>query len=172
MSNHNHLLHSFPGCDGLKTGYFNEAGFNVTATATRNNVRMIAVAMDCRTRKGRDNEVARLLSTGLSQYRPVVVAAKGKPLDQVVAVSGGDKLTVGVSPESDLQAVVRTGDEQKVTKKVEICLGLQAPVQSNTKCGSLVAILGEKEIGRVPLVVNDSVQQVGRIGQIRARLGL
>ena len=171
MSNHNHLLRSFPGCDGLKTGFFNEAGFNVTATAVRNGVRMIAVAMDCHSRKGRDQEVAKLLSQGLSQYRPVTVATKTQSVGTVVPVTGGEKDLIAAFPESDLQAVVRTGEEQKVTKKIELCQGLQAPVQANTKCGTLVAFLGERELGRVNLIVNEPVQEMGRLGKMRARLG-
>jgi len=45
MTNHNKLLESFDGCDGLKTGYFREAGYSIAATAMRNGQRVIAVVM-------------------------------------------------------------------------------------------------------------------------------
>jgi D-alanyl-D-alanine carboxypeptidase (penicillin-binding protein 5/6) len=45
MTNHNKLLESFAGCDGLKTGYFQTAGFSVAATAARNGRRVIAAVM-------------------------------------------------------------------------------------------------------------------------------
>jgi D-alanyl-D-alanine carboxypeptidase (penicillin-binding protein 5/6) len=45
MTNHNKLLESFAGCDGLKTGYFQRAGYSIAATAMRNGQRVIAVVM-------------------------------------------------------------------------------------------------------------------------------
>ncbi len=171
MSNHNHLLKTFPGCDGLKTGFYNQAGFNVTATAIRNGVRMVAVAMDCNSRKGRDAEVAKLLSTGLAQYRPLKLMTKGQKLEQMVPVSGGDRDMVPVVPEGDLQTIVRSGDEQKVNTKVEACNNLTAPVAVNTRCGSLVAYRANVEVGRVNLLVAEPVVEMGRVGKLRARLG-
>lgn len=171
MQNHNHLLRSFPGCDGLKTGFYNEAGFNITATAVRNGVRMIAVAMDCNSRKGRDNEVAKILSVGLSQYRPLTIATKGQAIDQKILISGGEKESVPALPDQDLLAIVRAGDESKVVKKMQLCTGLEAPVQANTPCGFMAAYLGEKELGRVGIVVGEGVQQLGRLGKIRSSLG-
>jgi serine-type D-Ala-D-Ala carboxypeptidase (penicillin-binding protein 5/6) len=67
MSNHNHLLKSFPGCDGIKTGFYRVAGFSISTTAERNGSRVIAVVMGCRDRKKRDAEAARLMATGFAQ---------------------------------------------------------------------------------------------------------
>lgn len=64
MRTHNHLLHDFAGCDGLKTGYYSEAGYSISATAKRNDKRLIAVVMNCPTRRGRDEEVKKLFAKG------------------------------------------------------------------------------------------------------------
>ena len=45
MQNHDHLLKNYPGCDGIKTGYFTKAGYSILATATRNNRRVITVVL-------------------------------------------------------------------------------------------------------------------------------
>src|SRR5271168_5387218 len=45
LRNTNHLVRTFPGCDGLKTGFYDKAGFNVVATAKRNDMRLIAVVL-------------------------------------------------------------------------------------------------------------------------------
>ena len=62
MRNHNHLLGTVEGCDGLKTGYFNAAGFSIVATATTNGRRIIAVVAGCRDRTTRDNAAHKLLT--------------------------------------------------------------------------------------------------------------
>ncbi len=73
MSNHNHLLGVVEGCDGLKTGYFSNAGFSIVATAQRNNSRIIAVVLGSRHRRTRDLKARGLLAQGFQELpRPPV----------------------------------------------------------------------------------------------------
>ena len=65
MRTHNHLLGVVPGCDGLKTGYFADAGFSIAATAQRDGARVIAVVMGSVDRKVRDAKATELLARGL-----------------------------------------------------------------------------------------------------------
>lgn len=76
MRSHNHLLGNLEGCDGLKTGYFSEAGFSIAATAAKKGVRAIAVVFGSKDRKIRDAKARELLSKGLMQ---LVVAAPPAP---------------------------------------------------------------------------------------------
>ena len=62
MRNHNHLLGTVEGCDGLKTGYFNAAGFSIVATALQKERRIIAVVAGCRDRQTRDATAQKLLT--------------------------------------------------------------------------------------------------------------
>ena len=61
LRNTNHLVRTFPGCDGLKTGFYYEAGFNVVATAHRNGMRLIAVVLGS-PRKGEELRLGRRAS--------------------------------------------------------------------------------------------------------------
>ena len=65
MRTHNHLLGKVPGCDGLKTGYFSDAGYSIAATAQRGGARVIAVVMGSVSRQVRDAKATELLSRGL-----------------------------------------------------------------------------------------------------------
>jgi len=65
MRTHNRLLGKVPGCDGLKTGYFRDAGFSIAATAHRDGARVIAVILGSRNRKVRDAKATELLARGL-----------------------------------------------------------------------------------------------------------
>ncbi len=60
-SNHNHLMHSFPGMDGIKTGYIRASGFNLAASAVRDGHRLIAVVMGGESAHSRDLQMASLL---------------------------------------------------------------------------------------------------------------
>lgn len=94
MRTHNHLLGVVPGCDGLKTGYFTDAGFSIAATAQRDGARAIVVVMGSLDRKVRDAKATELLTRGLLDASrapasaPVVQDAPPAPVStaSVVAV--------------------------------------------------------------------------------------
>ena len=64
LRTHNKLMAKIEGCDGLKTGFFDEAGYAIAVTAKRGNTRVIAVVLGCGNKKIRDQKAAELLSTG------------------------------------------------------------------------------------------------------------
>jgi len=64
---HNHLLKTFQGADGMKTGFTNAAGYNIVTSAERNGNRVIAVTMGHNTAKLRDKKVADLMNQGLKK---------------------------------------------------------------------------------------------------------
>lgn len=76
MRNHNHLLNDFSGCDGLKTGYFEAAGFSIAATAERAGNRVIAIVMGSKDRKVRDAKASELLNKGFALLPPKSVPAQ------------------------------------------------------------------------------------------------
>jgi D-alanyl-D-alanine carboxypeptidase (penicillin-binding protein 5/6) len=70
MRNHNGLLSAFPGCDGLKTGFFSAGGFSLAATAERNGRRLIAVVLGSEQRVTRDVKARELLERGFAMLPP------------------------------------------------------------------------------------------------------
>lgn len=64
IGNHNHLLKTMPGVDGIKTGFTNAAGFTLAASSLRNGKRLIAVVLGGPNRLKRDGNVSELLETG------------------------------------------------------------------------------------------------------------
>ncbi|TMA82386.1 MAG: D-alanyl-D-alanine carboxypeptidase [Deltaproteobacteria bacterium] len=77
MRNTNHLVRTYAGADGLKTGYYAAAGFEVTATATRDGLRLLAVVLGAPTKKGCFDEAAKLLTTGFAGYKTIQAAKAG-----------------------------------------------------------------------------------------------
>ena len=66
IGNHNHLLRTLPGVDGIKTGFTNAAGFTLAASAAHDGTRLIAVVLGGPNRMMRDNNVTELLDTGFN----------------------------------------------------------------------------------------------------------
>ncbi|MCB8873796.1 D-alanyl-D-alanine carboxypeptidase [Acidisoma silvae] len=65
--NHDHLLKSYPGADGMKTGYTNAAGHNLVTSAVRGGVRLIGVIMAAPSNYARDRTMAAMLDQGFAQ---------------------------------------------------------------------------------------------------------
>ncbi len=172
MRNHNHLLRNFPNCDGIKTGFYNQAGFCVSATAERNGLRLIAVVMGCKQRKERDAEAARLMSIGFAQYRSVKLAEKGSALGHAVPVAGGVLPQVVPVAEKPLYTVVKAGQEQQIAKEVSGCRALAAPLKAGVACGTATFRLGDQELGRVQLIVPEPIGKASLTQRLLRRVGL
>ena len=97
LLNHNHLLESFPGCDGLKTGWTNAANASIVTSAKSGNLRVIAVVLGCQSPGGakaeqrlRDDLAADLMSQGLIKLKQVE-AEKALQLARLPKVSPSAK---------------------------------------------------------------------------------
>ncbi len=69
MTNHNNLLRTMPGVDGLKTGYTSASGYNLAASAVQGDHRLITVVLGGSSGAMRDGEVTRLLNAGFEVAR-------------------------------------------------------------------------------------------------------
>jgi len=84
-TNHNHLMQAFEGMDGIKTGYIRASGFNLAASAVRDNRRLIGIVMGGQTAHARDLEMAHLLNVafaGKTAAPPVLTADTDEDVDQ------------------------------------------------------------------------------------------
>ena len=68
LRTHNRLLASFPGADGMKTGFICDSGFNVVASATRDGRRLVAVVLGEPSVVTRTDRAANLLENGFKRY--------------------------------------------------------------------------------------------------------
>jgi D-alanyl-D-alanine carboxypeptidase len=79
-ANHNHLMNSFAGMDGIKTGFIHASGFNLAASAVRNNRRLIGVVMGGISAHARDTKMASLLNAGFDgRPSPDIMMAANQP---------------------------------------------------------------------------------------------
>ena len=100
--NHNRLLGSFAGVDGVKTGYIRASGFNLVASARRGGRRVIAVVLGTRSPKARDREVAALLTRGLSLAREAWTAPPPPPEKPTTVANAPWAIQVGAFSRVEL----------------------------------------------------------------------
>jgi D-alanyl-D-alanine carboxypeptidase len=79
MANHNRMLASYAGADGMKTGYTNASGFNLVMSAVRDNRRLIGVVMGGRSASQRDRQMAELMDRGFATAEATSVSAWTSP---------------------------------------------------------------------------------------------
>jgi D-alanyl-D-alanine carboxypeptidase (penicillin-binding protein 5/6) len=151
LRNSNKLVGGVTGVDGLKTGHFTEAGYNLAATAKRGNLRVIAVVMGAPTNQARFAEAGRLLGEAFASYTEVTVAKAGAAVGEEMRFP---RARIAVRPvvERDVQVMVKRDDRAKVTSRVELEADLRAPLPRGHRLGSLVVRLGDRELLRVPVV--------------------
>jgi D-alanyl-D-alanine carboxypeptidase (penicillin-binding protein 5/6) len=160
MANTNHLVRTFAGATGLKTGYYHEAGFSVTASATRNDLSLIAVVLGLPTKGQCFAEAARLMNEHFAAYRIIAPARRGAPVGQV-PVAGGVEENVQALALDDLRILVKRAEDRGVVVEARIPRLVHAPVRAHQPLGDIVIRRGEQELGRVGVIADRDVAATG-----------
>lgn len=144
LVNTNKLVRFYDGVDGLKTGFTSSAGYCLTATAKKNNLRLIAVVMGAETGDLRSSDISSMLNYGFNTYKTGVLLKKD-------TVLGTKRIENGVKETVD---VVLKEDYTKLLKQTE---GI--PNYSyNVKAENLIAPKKKGEVvGKVEVVENDQI---------------
>lgn len=119
LVNHNKLVRFFKGCDGLKTGFTDEAMYCISATATRDGVRMLSIIMGAPTYKTRNRDCSMLLNYGFSKYEVKKVITKDMDLDKIYLNKQTDKYFIAKAKE-EMNITLEKGIENKIDKKYEL----------------------------------------------------
>jgi D-alanyl-D-alanine carboxypeptidase (penicillin-binding protein 5/6) len=160
MMNTNHLVRNYPGATGLKTGYYQEAGFSVTASATRNDLNVIAVVLGVERKKDCFAEAARLMNEAFAAYRVVAPAKRGVAVGEVPVAGGADGAVKAIATD-DLRVLVKRGEDKGVVVESRVPRVLEAPVRRDQAIGEIVVRRDDDELGRVPVVADRDVAATG-----------
>lgn len=116
LVNHNKLVRFFKGCDGLKTGFTNEAKYCISTTAVRDGVRVLAVIMGAPTFKVRNRDASMLMNYGFSKFESKKVLEKDKDIEKIKIGKSEDKFFMAKALE-DLNITLERGSNTKIEKK-------------------------------------------------------
>jgi len=161
LLNTNYLLQQIDWVDGLKTGFYSGAGFNVTATGQKNGMRLISVVMGAGQKDDCFREAGRLLKEGFANYQRVVAVSRGDVVAVDVRVKGGRPRFVRVIAGSSLTLVARKDEKRDVRFQLAITGELQPPLKAEEPIGQVIVRNGDTELGRVPALVAESVVKAG-----------
>jgi len=159
LVNTNKLVRFYEGVDGLKTGYTQGAGYCLTATGKRNNLRLISVVMGEETIEMRSQDTVKLLNYGFNTYKVNMIKSKNEVLGKVKVEKGKVEYTEVVLVNDAIE-LLNVND--KISKyKFELSLDkVIAPVKKGEIIGN-VKILDEegKLINEVEITVNKAIEK-------------
>jgi D-alanyl-D-alanine carboxypeptidase (penicillin-binding protein 5/6) len=160
LTNTNRLVRYYEGCNGLKTGSTDKAGYCVSATAKRGNMQLIAVIMGAETREKRNEAARRLLDFGFANYALYEVPESF--IENVNVLSGVDR-AVPIS-STEFCAVVEKGKLSEIEKVYEIPEYISAPISAKDKVGKIIYKINGEQIGFSDIIVTESVARIGVSG--------
>lgn len=156
LTNTNRLVRYYDGCNGLKTGSTDKAGYCITATAKRGNMQLIAVVMGAHTRDERNVVARTLLDFGFANF---ALYEKGEIFIENARVLGGitDEIALYSSPFS---AVIDKTMQSKVELEYDIPEKIVAPIAAGECVGKIIYKIGGEQIGESDIYVKDEVKAI------------
>ncbi|WP_297423734.1 D-alanyl-D-alanine carboxypeptidase family protein [Clostridium sp.] len=157
LVNHNKLVRFFEGCDGLKTGFTDEAKYCISATATRNGVRMLSVIMGAPTYKIRNRDAGVLLNHGFSKYEGKKLISKDQEIDKVYMDEQTDKFFNAIAKD-DLVVILPKGENKELEKKIVID-ELKKEYKAGDIVGKYEVYLGDEKVGEVEIYCDRDIKK-------------
>lgn len=159
LVNTNRLVRFYEGVDGLKTGFTSEARFCLTATAKRNNMRVIAVVMGEPNSKARNQEVSKMLDFAFNHYQSHPLYGHGEVIAERKVDKGNESLVRIVTPHQ-VSILAKKGEKlENYQKEIKVSENIIAPVKKGEVVGSIVISKDGQEISRTDLVIDRSVER-------------
>jgi serine-type D-Ala-D-Ala carboxypeptidase (penicillin-binding protein 5/6) len=172
MTNHNKLLGRMSGVDGLKTGYYRKAGYNVVVTAKRGGLRLIAVVMGGVDARTRDRIAEEKLKAGFAAYEMANVVNKGDVIEKEIMVPNGELRKIkGIAKESFSYPIPRN-KKGAIKKETNLPEKLEAEIKQGQPLGEMTIKLDNEVIGKVEIISPVRIPKAGYWLRIKRAVGL
>ncbi|SCJ22112.1 D-alanyl-D-alanine carboxypeptidase dacC precursor [uncultured Clostridium sp.] len=170
LSNTNKLLQTYDGADGIKTGSTQEAGFCLSATAKRGDVRLIGVILGAPSSKVRFQEASDLLNFGFNTFQLQSVIQPNQVYGQSNVVNGKE-FTVNAVTQEGYSLLMSKNAPRQVQTQVNLQQEVNAPVEQGQPLGELIVTEGDHELTRIPLIAESAVAKAEYADHLNKILG-
>lgn len=155
LVNTNKLVRNYNGCTGLKTGSTSIALYNLSASATRNNLSLIAVVLKAPTPAIRFSNAQKLLDYGFSNYSVTSFGKKGDVIKSV-EIKKGTTSSIDAILENDAEVLMSNGSSKDITQEIKLDDTFTAPILEGQKLGEVEFSINGNVVSTVNLVANKS----------------
>lgn len=160
LSNTNKLVRNYAGCTGLKTGSTSLALYNLSASATRDGLSLIAVVMKAPTAAKRFSNATSLLDYGFSNFSYKTFAVQGDVVKSI-SVNKGVQNEVNAVYETSPSLLIKKGEESNITYEINLNDSIQAPVDKGQILGTITYSMNGNVLLRTNLVAENSIEKSG-----------
>lgn len=162
LVNTNKLIRNYEGATGLKTGSTSNALFNLSATATRDNLSLIAVIMRGQTSAIRFTEAQKLLDYGFSNFQ-YLECSKKDDIVKTLNVDKGITGTIDAIFENDSGCLIKKGKSKDITSKISLNDTVSAPITKGQKLGEVTYSIDNEIIAKVNVVAKENVKKLNLV---------
>ncbi|HLS59903.1 MAG TPA: D-alanyl-D-alanine carboxypeptidase family protein [Virgibacillus sp.] len=167
LVNTNKLVKFYPGVDGLKTGFTNEAMYCLTATAKKNDMRVITVVMGAETAKERNATVSQLLDYAFNHFNTVKLYEKDEQITSLELLKAEDK-DINIVTSESISTIHKKGDESPaITTTIKLEEDIQLPLKKGDQVGLLTVKDENKVILKSPLIIDANANQASYLTLIK-----
>ncbi len=159
LVNTNKLIRYYKGCDIGKTGSTDEAGYCLSASAKRNEMRLIAVVMGTKNSNERFSQTVNLLDYGFSNFVNKKIVDKEIPV-QKINIKKSKLNEVEIFAKDDFYAITSKDGESNLTITREINENLKAPLKNFDEVGKIIISKNGKIIKEIPLIIKIDVDEI------------
>ena len=159
LVNTNKLIRTYEGATGLKTGSTSLALYNLSASATRNDLSLIAVVLRAPTPKVRFSEAKLLLDYGFNTYSFKKLCQKDSVYHSV-SVNKGIEKEVNLVFENDTGALIKKTNSSEITEELVLKENIEAPISKGDILGSINYFDNNSQIASVNLVAEKDVPKI------------
>ena len=165
LVNTNKLIRNYKGATGLKTGSTSIALYNLSASATRDDLSLIAVVMKAPTTKIRFAEAEKLLDYGFNNFQ-YSKFANANDILKTISVEKGVKDNIELTYENSAGALIKKGESKNVEQTINIPDKISAPINKGDVIGNIVYTVDGNEISKVNIIANETVEKNNLINMI------
>ena len=158
LTNTNKLVRNYKGATGLKTGSTSLALYNLSASATRNDLSLIAVIMKAPSTKIRFSEATKLLDYGFANYNAKSFGHKGDIVTSTF-VNKGISNSVNLVLENDASILLKKGADPNIEQNVTINDNISAPIQKGDCLGKVAYTLNNEQLLEINLLAESNIEK-------------
>ncbi|MEI7993882.1 MAG: D-alanyl-D-alanine carboxypeptidase family protein [Methylococcaceae bacterium] len=156
--NRNQLLSRDESVDGVKTGFTDEAGYCLVASAIREDMRLISVVLGAKSPNARANENQALLNYGFRFFESHRLYEGKKPLNEA-RIWKGDSKTIPLGLAEDLYATIPRRQYADLKAVINVDKKINAPVKEGAKLGTVKVTLKDQLVAEKDLIALKSVEE-------------
>lgn len=162
LVNTNKLMRNYRGMTGLKTGSTSLALYNLSASATRAGLSLIAVIMKGPTGAIRFSEAQKLLDYGFSNYQYKELAGKYECLKNVT-VQKGTEDNLNILFDEDAGVIIKKGENKNIEQIISVPDTLIAPIAKGQKVGEISYCLDGERITTINIIAEKEIKKISLI---------